>query len=220
MLGKCMSIVKTGWKHIFLFRPKAVFWANLSWKVHWLFIYWLCSTFFLMLNNNIEEKKHLQAGKDYLFLGLCSLFKEHVLLLDKICEILSLMSIFSSLRTLLLPYLILPLADCVMSMWSPNVVFADLCWSWPLISMDLLSFCKRKFSLSYFFGHMLLEYFFGNLFSLIAQVFNSPSFLTSETVIWQYQIDCFVYNFLHFPYFWHTVECHVLGFLPFQSAFV
>lgn len=50
--------------------------------------------FFKMLNNNIEEKQHLKAGKDYLFLGLCSLFKERVLLLDKICEILSLMNIF------------------------------------------------------------------------------------------------------------------------------
>lgn len=108
-----------------------------------------------MLNSNIEEKQHLQAGKDNLFLELCSLFKEHVLLLDKICEIFSLMNIFSCLNTLLLSYLILPLADCVMNRWSANAVFAGLCWSWPLISVDLLFFLKGKFNLPYFFGYML-----------------------------------------------------------------
>lgn len=182
-----MSIVKTGWKHIFLFRPKAVFWANLSSNLHWLFIYWVCSTFFfLILNNNIEGKQHLQAGTDYLFLGLCSLFKEHVLLLDKICEIISLINVFYYLNTLLLPYLILPLADCVMSRWSANAVFAGLCWFWPLISVDLLFLFKGKSSLSYFFEHSLWGYFLGNLFTLISQVFTSPSFLTPETVTWQY----------------------------------
>lgn len=83
--------------------------------------------FFLILNNSIEEKQCLQAEKDYLFLGLCSLFKKQWL--NKICEILSLMNIFSCLNMLLLRFLIPPLADCVMGRWSANAVFGGLCWS-------------------------------------------------------------------------------------------
>lgn len=95
------------------------------------------------------------------------------------------------------------------------LVFAgpDLCF------LLICCFFRGKLNLSYFFGHRLWEYFFGNLFSLIAEVFNSPSFLTSETVTWQYQIGCFVYSFLNFPYSWHIVECHVLWFLPFPVCF-
>lgn len=179
--------------------------------------------FFLVLNNNIEEKQHLQAGKGYLLLGLCSLFKERVLLLDKICEILSLMSIFSCLSTLLLP--ILPLADCVMSRWSANAVFAGLCCSWPLISMDLFRVFLKGIQLILLLWTYAVRIFIWNLVSLVAQVFNiflifnSPSFLTSETVIWQGKIDCFVYKFLHFLYFWHIAECHVLWFLLFPVCF-
>ena len=71
--------------------------------------------FFFFLYCNTEDEQHLQTGKGYLFPGLCSLFKEHVLLLDKICEILRLINSFSCLNTVLLPYLILSLAGCVRS---------------------------------------------------------------------------------------------------------
>lgn len=49
---------------------------------------------------------------------------------------------FSCLNTALLPYLVLSLANCVMSRFDicGDAVRAGLCWSWPLFSANLLFF--------------------------------------------------------------------------------
>lgn len=68
---------------------------------------------------------------------------------------------FSCLNTALLPYLVLSLANCVMSRFDicGDAVRAGLCWSWPLFSANLLFF-KGGFNFSYFFGHIWWGYFF------------------------------------------------------------